>query len=685
MRAPLQIVPWLVLLGLLTLGGCKTGKVPTGQEPGPDSGSGGQGLFDLRVEPGSLFLRPGDQTKVQVIAQRKGYQGDIAVELVNLPAGVRASPATIAAGKEQIEIEVTATNLARETTCEDVKVMGFARGASNLQVASPTFNLVVGKVGDVPPPPPPPTASFELRVEPTAVKVEAGTKTPVRVLAQRKNYQGPILVELVNLPANLSASRTLMPEGRDSVDIEILAAGNATRGKVNLHALGSTVAGANFQAPSPSFTVQVTEPVKVRPQTFEVSVAPAAVRIAQGEKARVRVVAQRKGYDGPIAVELANLPAFVEAPKGMIPRGQNSVDIELTVGDRATVALVNLAVFGNAIDVENQLIASSPFTLTIVAGKAPPTPAFDIHVETVPLRLYRGDKAKVKVNVVRRGYDGPITAELLNLPARVISTKDVIPRGQNSVELEVTVPPAATLGDKADVIVQGMTSGNQTIHSPKFQVSVQEAAFEISVETPGLKLMRGDKVKVKVNAVRLGYRGPIAVELRGLPAHVHAPKEVIPAGQNSIEINLTVDPKAEAVDKANIQAAGTSTTGPNLSAFSRNFPLTVQVPPAAKQSIEVRVENKQIKLGPGDRAKLKVTVVRKNYDGPIALEMLNLPNQVVGAKVLIPAGQNAGEIELMAGPKVTAGMRDIKVGATAVQAPNVQDTSPAITLILVKK
>jgi hypothetical protein len=301
--------------------------------------------------------------------------------------------------------------------------------------------------------------------------------------------------------------------------------------------------------------------------------------------------------------------------------------------------------------------------------------------------VIRGDKVKVQVSVVRRSYDGPITLELRNLPQRVTTDKVVIPRGRNTAELELAVAPNAQVADRTDVYVQGTaTAGfNKEVNSGFFRLSVEEVSFELRVDTPVLKLKPGDRGKVKVSVLRQGYQGPIAVELRRLPVQVKASKEAIPAGQNSGEIDLIVDARADSVERTNVQAVGTSTTGPNLQATSQNFTVIVQASPPVKASIEVRVDPKQVKLAPGGRAQVKVQVTRKNYDGPIAVELSDLPNQVIATKAIIPPGQNNVEIDLMAGPKAPAASKDVRAVARATGAPNVQDTSPAFTVIVQKK
>jgi len=92
-------------------------------------------------------------------------------------------------------------------------------------------------------------------------------------------------------------------------------------------------------------------------------------------------------------------------------------------------------------------------------------------------------------------------------------------------------------------------------------------------------------------------------------------------------------------------------------------------------------------LAPGAKAKLKVTAVRKGgYQGPITLEVRNLPANVTAAKGEIAMGQTAAEIELTAAAAAAAGNKaDVNVLGTATAAANQQNASPNFAVNVVKK
>jgi hypothetical protein len=72
---------------------------------------------------------------------------------------------------------------------------------------------------------------------------------------------------------------------------------------------------------------------------FSLKVQPEVVRLAQGGKAKVLISAQRQGYDGPIVIELSNLPAKVSpsAAKAAIAAGAKQVEIEILAAQDAEV------------------------------------------------------------------------------------------------------------------------------------------------------------------------------------------------------------------------------------------------------------------------------------------------------------------------------------------------------------
>jgi hypothetical protein len=102
--------------------------------------------FDLKVEPAMVSLKPGEKAKVKVTAVRKaGYKGPIALDFRNLPANVTAAKASIAADKNDLDVEIAADGKAAPAVLNTVAVGGTATALNNLQNVSPAFTLTIQK------------------------------------------------------------------------------------------------------------------------------------------------------------------------------------------------------------------------------------------------------------------------------------------------------------------------------------------------------------------------------------------------------------------------------------------------------------------------------------------------------------------------------------------------------------
>src|SRR5262249_39261588 len=128
---------------------------------------------------------------------------------------------------------------------------------------------------------------------------------------------------------------------------------------------------------------------------FTLALEPAPLKVSQGGKARLKVTAARRaGYQGPIALEVRNLPANVTAPKAVIPMAGQSAEIEVSAApDAALASKANVSVLGTAVAAANQQFASPNLTVIV----QPPPPPFELKVEPAALRLVPGGKVKLKV------------------------------------------------------------------------------------------------------------------------------------------------------------------------------------------------------------------------------------------------------------------------------------------------
>jgi hypothetical protein len=298
--------------------------------------------------------------------------------------------------------------------------------------------------------------------------------------------------------------------------------------------------------------------------------------VLRGGPVNVTITATRSGdFTEEIALTTVGLPPNVAPALKNIAKGQNEVQVQLTPAANAPVGNFPISFTGKTkFQNKDFSFTSPPATLALVLP-------FELKAEPLPFKIAQGGKAKLKVTATRKAkYEGAIDLEIRNLPANVTAPKATIAMGQTAVEIEVTAAANAGVADKADVNLLGTApgAGNQQAATPNFTVSVQAAApatFELKAEGAPLKITQGGKAKLKVTAVRKGYQGPIAIELKNLPANVTAPKATIAKDQTSVEIEVSAADAAAVGEKADVQASGVGDAPADKAVASPNFTISI--------------------------------------------------------------------------------------------------------------
>jgi hypothetical protein len=620
--------------------------------------------FDLSLDPNLVKLVQGGKAVLKATVVRRNYPGPINLELRNLPAKVDAQKAIIPAGASTVNLELTAAADAVPGARPDVLAVATTTDPMSPPVLSAKITVQVTGLD-----------LFSLQVDPIRPRLSQGGKTQLTVMAMRKDYQGPIDVELRNLPAGVTAGKALIAQGQNQVQVELSALGNTTTGdRPDVTAVGIAVLANRTQVVSNPFTLQVAAASTA--DLLDIRIAPASLRVPQGGKARLEVTVVRKSYQGPLAVDLRNLPAGVDVTRAMIDRGQNFVALEVVArpdavpGDRPDVL-----VLATAIDAGNRVVESPRFLLTVA-------PAFTLVVNNAPLKLRPGGKVMARVTAVRQGYTGPITVEFRNLPPRVTAARGTIVQGKDTVDIELAADIKANKGDTPTVIAVGTATapGSREILSGPVVVSIGTAgSFDLKIDSASVSIRQGGTAKVRVSAVRKDYDGPIDVELKGLPGNVTAQKALIAKGQNSVDIELSAQAKATLGDKTDVHAVGAAPSAGIKDVSSANVTVSVKSLP----SFELKVEPQTVTVTQGGKTHFKVTAIRKDYDGPIAVEATKLPAGVATSKGIIAKGQNAIEIEVLADPKAPVGEKgDVHVHGTGEQT---QADSQAFKMHVKKK
>jgi hypothetical protein len=350
-----------------------------------------------------------------------------------------------------------------------------------------------------------------------------------------------------------------------------------------------------YFAGGPSETYRIT----VRPPAngFEVVLPNERFEVAPSGTAAIPVQIVRKGYTGPIELAVAGQKELSGAvtikagksaailpvvAKGDLPMGAYQFHIvgKATVEGQAVVRAAEAK--AQVVQALNGLpyppMHLQSFVALAVKEKAP----FTLAIKMDPPEGLPGGKASVIITATREpGFDDEITfTPPTGLPPTIPAPKAIPPigKGKNETTFPLDLNPKTPLGEyfvlvNAKAKVMGKELGGA---APPLMLALV-SPFELTVEPAAVNLKPGDKAKVRVMAARKGgYKGPIALDFRGLPAGVTAEKASIPADKNDIEVTLSADAKAAPAQAPGVTVGGAASALNNLPNVSPAFAVNVQ-------------------------------------------------------------------------------------------------------------
>jgi hypothetical protein len=337
----------------------------------------------------------------------------------------------------------------------------------------------------------------------------------------------------------------------------------------------------------------------------------------------------------------------------------------------------------------------------------PTAPAFDVVLPNERFDVSPGGAAAIPVQIVRKGYAGPIEINAKGNPSLTGSVK--LKAGKNAAILLVVAKADMPMGAyQFHIVATAAVDGKpvtQAAHA-KAQVMValnglpyppmhlqsyvavavkEKAPFSLAIKMDPPEGVPGGKANVIITATRdPGFDDEITLTPpTGLPATIPAPKAIpaIAKGKTETTFPLDLNAKTPLGEYFILVNAKTKHMGKELGTAAP--PLMLVLGPA----FELQVEPALVSLKPGDKAKLKVSAVRKGgYKGPIALDVRKLPPMVTAGKAMIAADQTTAEIEIVAAPTAApADIADADVNGIATALNNLPGTSPPFSLRVQKK
>ena len=265
------------------------------------------------VEMGDVVLEPAGKGELEVRVARNGNQGSIKVSFQGLPDGVTLSPESLdikegsSAGKVVFQAAPSLGDAA-------VKASVSVKAALKKISASRSVNVVVNKVS-----------------RPEFGKVgkfvlQPGTSRTVSVPLKRNGYSGQAHVAVSGAGTSLTAKVESPADGKSAETIKIIVSAKtaAVDGPVNLE-VATNAYGRKVSAKIP---VEISR-YPFRVESFRV------IDLKRSSKEVIRLPVKRQNYNGPLDIELKNLPSGIDASVKSVPAGGQEVSVALSVTSTA--------------------------------------------------------------------------------------------------------------------------------------------------------------------------------------------------------------------------------------------------------------------------------------------------------------------------------------------------------------
>jgi hypothetical protein len=220
---------------------------------------------------------------------------------------------------------------------------------------------------------------------------------------------------------------------------------------------------------------------------YRLAADPENPNIPRGGSIPISVIADRApGYQGPIEIEVLDLPPGVAAGRAMIPAGQNSTVVVLSAGQKASVGMLAspIRIAGHASVAGRDLVRVANAGATLQLASVIPPPDVLVTAEPTQLAIQPGKSVTVTLKVDRQnGFKGRVPCSVENLPPGI----RVVNVGLNGV-LVTEAQSSRTFTLRAEdwakpitqpVYVVGRVESNSPTMHPSAPILLQVATSEV--------------------------------------------------------------------------------------------------------------------------------------------------------------------------------------------------------------
>ena len=285
------------------------------------------------------------------------------------------------------------------------------------------------------------------------------------------------------------------------------------------------------------------------------------------------------------------------------------------------------------------------------------------------VRLNRGGRTRIRCEVVRQGFDGPVRFRAADLPEGVSVEPLVIPAGRNEGDLLVSATPSASMGTVPFKVWASAMAGNRELTAAASAIAVQvpaektfkqgflsvfdTAPFTLDALTLAASMdqLKSGNVDVLINR-RFGFAGDIKLSAIGftvgrepITKSLDVKEVTVKSEARTAQLKFTAKVDSELGTRAVLIRGEANDEGQTVVEFSQPVALTVaQIPFVLSAPGRVALNAPRPGSTNLDEAELKLKIDRRGFMGAIPLTLDGVPAGISVNGTNVPA--NAGEVTM---------------------------------------
>jgi hypothetical protein len=334
---------------------------------------------------------------------------------------------------------------------------------------------------------------FTLAASLDTFNVPAGGSVMATVTAVRTGYAGPIELSVLNLPAGVTASKSVIGAGRNDAVITLQATPEFAAGEMyNISIVGTARVGdLDVVVPVEIGGVLKTRHNNMRwsPLALEKAVVassapvpgfawraePNVITFGKDLSAKVKLIATRAaGFEEGVAVAVTpaqnGLPPGVTVGVKNIDKGQTEAEIVISANAQAALGDFTAGLTGTLKQGDKTAVQGLALRLHLAVPMT-------IKLEPAAGKITKGGTLVVKALVERNpAFTGPVTVTLQNLPPGITAAPATIAADQSTIDLTLTAAADVAATTVSNVTVKGEAMAG----AAKFEAT--SAAVALAVE-----------------------------------------------------------------------------------------------------------------------------------------------------------------------------------------------------------